>query len=39
MNFTDGNIPSVYTEGIIVGKERIKTKQKSTMTCNLYRQY
>ena len=26
-DFTDGNIPSVYTEGITVGK-KIKTKQK-----------
>jgi hypothetical protein len=26
-DFTDGNIPLVYTEGIIVGK-KIKTKQK-----------
>jgi hypothetical protein len=36
MNFTDKNISSVYTEGIIVGKERIKTKSKGTMTCHLY---
>jgi len=26
-DFTDGNIPSVYTDGITVGK-KIKTKQK-----------
>jgi len=26
-NFTDGNIPLVYTEGFTVGK-KIKTKQK-----------
>jgi len=26
-DFTDGNIPLVFTEGIIVGK-KIKTKQK-----------
>jgi hypothetical protein len=26
-DFTDGNIPSVFTEGITVGK-KIKTKQK-----------
>ena len=39
MNFTDENILSVYTKRIIVGKERIKTKPKSTMTCYLYRQY
>jgi hypothetical protein len=26
-DFTDGNIPSLYTEGITVGK-KIKTKQK-----------
>jgi len=26
-NFTDGNIPSVYTDGITVGK-KFKTKQK-----------
>jgi hypothetical protein len=31
-DFTDGNIPSVYTEGITVGK-KIKTKQKKMMTC------
>ena len=28
MDFTDDNIPSVYDEGIIVGKKIIKTKQK-----------
>jgi hypothetical protein len=27
MDFTNGNIPSVFTKGIIVGK-KIKTKQK-----------
>jgi hypothetical protein len=27
-DFSDGNIPSVYTEGITVGK-KIKTKQKN----------
>ena len=32
-DFTDGNIPSVYTEGITVGK-KIKTKQKKMMTCH-----
>jgi hypothetical protein len=31
-DFTDGNIPSVYTEGITVGKKN-KTKQKKIMTC------
>jgi hypothetical protein len=34
-DFTDGNIPSVYTEGITVGK-KIKTKQKKMMTCHFY---
>jgi len=29
-DFTDGNIPSVYTEGITVGK-KIKTKQKKNV--------
>jgi len=28
MDFTDGNIPSVFTEGITVGKKKIKTKQR-----------
>jgi len=27
-DFTDGNIPSIYTEGIIVGNKIIKKKQK-----------
>jgi hypothetical protein len=36
MNFTDENIPSVYTEGIIVGKKIIKTKPKNMMTYHLY---
>jgi hypothetical protein len=31
-DFTDGHIPSVYTEGITEGK-KIKTKQKKIMTC------
>jgi len=35
-DFTDGIIPSVYTEGITVGK-KIKTKQKKMMTCHFYR--
>ena len=30
-DFTDGNIPSVYTDGIIAGK-KFKTKQKKKMT-------
>ena len=34
-DFTDGNIPSVYTDGITVGK-KIKTKQKKKMTCHFY---
>jgi hypothetical protein len=34
---TDENIFSVYTEGIVVGKEGIKKPEKS-MTCNIYRQ-
>jgi hypothetical protein len=29
VNFTDINIPSLYTEGITVGKEGIKTNPKS----------
>ena len=32
MDFTDGNIPSVYTEGITVRNKIIKTKQKKMMT-------
>ena len=32
-DFTDGNILSVYTEGITVGK-KFKTKQKKLMTCH-----
>ena len=35
-DFTDGNILSVYTEGITVGT-KIKTKQKKMMTCHFYR--
>ena len=35
-DFTDGNIPSVYNDGITVGK-KFKTKQKKKMTCNFYR--
>ena len=35
-DFTDGNIPSVYTDGTTVGK-KIKTKQKKKMTCHFYR--
>jgi hypothetical protein len=35
-DFTDGNIPSVYTNGITVGK-KFKTKQKKKMTCHFYR--
>ena len=31
-DFTDGHIPSVYTERITEGK-KIKTKQKKIMTC------
>jgi hypothetical protein len=34
-DFTDGNIPSVYTDGITVGK-KFKTKQKKKMTCHFY---
>jgi hypothetical protein len=34
-DFTDGNIPSVYTDEIIVGK-KFKTKQKKKMTCHFY---
>jgi 5-keto 4-deoxyuronate isomerase len=36
MIFTDGNILSVYTEGIMVGKKELKQSQKNTMTCHLY---
>jgi len=36
MNFTDENIPSVYNEGITVGKKRIKIKLKNMMMCHLY---
>jgi effector-binding domain-containing protein len=32
-NFTEGNIPSVYTEGITVKKKEIKTRPKGTMMC------
>ena len=32
-DFTDGNIPSVYTDGITMGIF-FKTKQKKTMTCH-----
>ena len=36
-NFTDRNIPSVFTEGITMEKIIIKTKQKKkTMTCHFY---
>jgi hypothetical protein len=34
-DFTDGNIPSVYTDGITVWK-KFKTKQKKKMTCHFY---
>jgi hypothetical protein len=34
-DFTNGNIPSVYTDGITVGK-KLKTKQKKKMTCHFY---
>jgi len=34
-DFTDKNIPSVYNEGITVGK-KIITTQKSMMTCHFY---
>ena len=34
-DFTNGNIPSIYTDGITVGK-KIKTKQKKKMTCHFY---
>jgi hypothetical protein len=34
-DFTNGNIPSVFTEGITVGK-KIKTKQKQMMTSHFY---
>jgi hypothetical protein len=32
-NFTEGNIPSVYTEGITMKKKEIKTRLKGTMMC------
>jgi hypothetical protein len=35
-DFTDGNIPSVYTEGITVGK-KIKTKQQINYSGKLFR--
>jgi len=34
-DFTDGNIPSVYTEGITVGK-KLKQSKKKMMTCHFY---
>jgi len=34
-NFTDGNILSVYTEGITVRKKN-KTKQKKMMACHFF---
>jgi hypothetical protein len=34
-DFTDGNILSVYTEGITVGK-KIKKKQKKIMMCHFW---
>jgi len=34
---TDGNIPSICTNGITVKKKRIKTKTKCKMTCLLCR--
>jgi len=34
-NISVGKFPSVYTEGITVGK-KIKTKQKKMMTCHFY---
>ena len=39
VNFTNENIPLIYTEGITVGKEGIKIKPKSMMTCHLYQRY
>jgi len=36
-DFTDRNIPSVYIDGITVGK-KLKTKQKKKMTCHFFRQ-
>jgi hypothetical protein len=36
VNFTDKNIPLIYTEEITVGK-KIKTKLKNMMTCHLYK--
>jgi len=35
-DFTDGNIPSVYTEGITVGK-KLKQSKKKMMTCHFYK--
>jgi hypothetical protein len=35
VNF-DENIPSLYTEEIIMGKDRMKKKTKSTMICHLH---
>ena len=37
MNFTDGNILSVFSKGITVEK-KIKTKQKKIVTCHFYQQ-
>ena len=34
-NFTDENIPSVYTDGITVGKN-LKQSKKKKMTCHFY---
>jgi len=34
-DFTDGNVPLVFTEEITEGK-KIKTKQKKLMTCHFY---
>jgi hypothetical protein len=34
-DFTNGNIPSVFTEEITVGK-KFKTKQKKMMTSHFY---
>ena len=36
-DFTDRNIPSVYTDGITVEKN-FKTKQKKKITCHFYQQ-
>jgi hypothetical protein len=35
-DFTDGNISSVYTDGITVGKKNLKQSKKK-MTCHFYR--